>query len=112
MAAEKYRIDRTPFRPLPLSDRSIVTFIWYIARDPGLVSRSSMAHRDTAEEGCQLDMIFRMKRNIWRNDPCSLMQDAPAAPLGRLTLVSAPTAVRLRVVGLPGPITSAVKATG
>ena len=39
-------------------------------------------------------------------------QDAPATSLGRLTLVSAPTAVRLRVVGLPGPIKSAVKATG
>jgi len=39
-------------------------------------------------------------------------QDAPATPLGRPTLVSAPTAVRLRAVGLPGLIKSAVKATG
>ena len=114
VSAEKCRVYRIPFRPLPLSDLPIVTFICYIARDP-----IDLPWRNTTQlqKAVNLIWLFFFGWNevfggivlaVWKIGT----QDAPATPLGRLTLVSAPTAVRLRVVGLPALIKSAVKATG
>ena len=119
MLAEKYGMDRTAPRPQTLTGRYTVTLNCYIAMLSAVLQSVFNSKKMTRmRKAVNWTWFFGWNEifegiilEVWKIST----RDATATPsflLGRQTLVSAPAAVRLRVVGLTGQIKSAVKATG